>query len=128
MRTTVNLVDEALASAMKATLGKAKTDVINEALREYARRPARSCPRISPAAPAFLEKLLQGAGALTRLRAWPTKQAGRLGSLGAVQEALPLQPINPALRDRTLFGEDRGQASHRTASIKDQDGLAVADL
>lgn len=38
MRTTLNLDDEALAGAMKATPGKTKTDVINEALREYARR------------------------------------------------------------------------------------------
>lgn len=38
MRTTLNLDEEALASAMKATPGKTKTDVINEALREYARR------------------------------------------------------------------------------------------
>lgn len=38
MRTTLNLDDEALAGAMKATPGKTKTDVINEALREYSRR------------------------------------------------------------------------------------------
>jgi Arc/MetJ family transcription regulator len=38
MRTTLNLDDEALASAMKAASGKTKTDVINEALREFARR------------------------------------------------------------------------------------------
>lgn len=38
MRTTLNLDDEALASAMMVTPGKTKTDVINEALREYARR------------------------------------------------------------------------------------------
>jgi Arc/MetJ family transcription regulator len=38
MRTTLNLDEEALASAMKATPGKTKTDLINEALREYARR------------------------------------------------------------------------------------------
>lgn len=38
MRTTLNLDDEALASAMKVASGKTKTDVINEALREYARR------------------------------------------------------------------------------------------
>jgi Arc/MetJ family transcription regulator len=37
MRTTLNVDDEALASAMKAAPGKTKTDVINEALREYAR-------------------------------------------------------------------------------------------
>ena len=38
MRTTLNVDDEALASAMQAAPGKTKTDVINEALREYARR------------------------------------------------------------------------------------------
>lgn len=38
MRTTLNLDDEALASAMKTAPGKTKTDVINEALKEYARR------------------------------------------------------------------------------------------
>jgi Arc/MetJ family transcription regulator len=38
MRTTLNLDDEALTSALKTSPGKTKTDVINEALREYARR------------------------------------------------------------------------------------------
>ena len=38
MRTTLNIDDEALASAMKASPGKTKTDVINDALRDYARR------------------------------------------------------------------------------------------
>jgi len=38
MRTTLNLNDEAMASAMKLSPGKTKTDVINAALREYARR------------------------------------------------------------------------------------------
>ena len=38
MRTTLNLDDEALTSAMKTAPGKTKTDVINEALKEYARR------------------------------------------------------------------------------------------
>lgn len=38
MRTTLNLDDEALDSAMKVSEGKTKTEVINEALREYARR------------------------------------------------------------------------------------------
>jgi Arc/MetJ family transcription regulator len=38
MRTTLNLDDEALTSAMSSSPGKTKTDVINEALREYARR------------------------------------------------------------------------------------------
>ena len=40
MRTTLNLDDKAVAGAMKAAPGKSKTDVINEALREYARRRA----------------------------------------------------------------------------------------
>ena len=38
MRTTLNLDDEALAGAMQTAPGKTKTEVINEALREYARR------------------------------------------------------------------------------------------
>jgi Arc/MetJ family transcription regulator len=38
MRTTLNLDDEALADAMKVASGMTKTDVINEALREFARR------------------------------------------------------------------------------------------
>ncbi len=38
MRTTLNLDDEALVEAMKVSPGKTKTDIINEALREYARR------------------------------------------------------------------------------------------
>ncbi len=38
MRTTLNLDDRALAGAMKLAPGKTKTDIINEALREYARR------------------------------------------------------------------------------------------
>lgn len=38
MRTTLNLDEEALVSALKVSPGKTKTDVINEALREYARR------------------------------------------------------------------------------------------
>ena len=38
MRTTLNVDDEALAGAMKVSPGKTKTDVINEALREYSRR------------------------------------------------------------------------------------------
>jgi Arc/MetJ family transcription regulator len=38
MRTTFNLDDEALASAMKVAPGRTKTDVINEALREFGRR------------------------------------------------------------------------------------------
>lgn len=38
MRTTLNVDDEAITSAMKASPGKTKTALINEALREYARR------------------------------------------------------------------------------------------
>ncbi len=38
VRTTLNLDDEALASAMEVSPGKTKTDVINEALRQYVRR------------------------------------------------------------------------------------------
>jgi Arc/MetJ family transcription regulator len=38
MRTTLNLDDAALAGAMKCAGGKTKTEVINEALREYSRR------------------------------------------------------------------------------------------
>ena len=38
MRTTLNLDDEALAGAMKVAPGQTRTAVINEALREYARR------------------------------------------------------------------------------------------
>jgi Arc/MetJ family transcription regulator len=38
MRTTLNVDDEALDGAMQTSPGKTKTAVINEALREYARR------------------------------------------------------------------------------------------
>ena len=38
MRTTLNLDDDALTRALAASPGKTKTDVINDALREYARR------------------------------------------------------------------------------------------
>lgn len=38
MRTTLNIDDEALESALRAAPGKNKTEVINEALREFARR------------------------------------------------------------------------------------------
>jgi antitoxin ParD1/3/4 len=38
MRTTLNLDEEALANAMKVSPGKTKTAVINQALRDYARR------------------------------------------------------------------------------------------
>ncbi|HEV3077095.1 MAG TPA: type II toxin-antitoxin system VapB family antitoxin [Thermoanaerobaculia bacterium] len=38
MRTTLNLDDEALAGAQQMAPGKTKTEIINEALREFARR------------------------------------------------------------------------------------------
>ena len=38
MRTTLDLDDEAVEGAMKVSGGKSKTAVINEALRDYARR------------------------------------------------------------------------------------------
>jgi Arc/MetJ family transcription regulator len=38
VRTTLNLDDQALAAAQKAAPGKTKTALINEALRDYARR------------------------------------------------------------------------------------------
>jgi Arc/MetJ family transcription regulator len=38
MRTTLNIDDDVLKSAMKLAKGKTKTEVINEALREYTRR------------------------------------------------------------------------------------------
>jgi Arc/MetJ family transcription regulator len=38
VRTTLNIDDAALTGAMKTAPGKTKTAVINEALREYARR------------------------------------------------------------------------------------------
>ena len=38
MRTTLNIDDEALTEAMEVSPGATKTAVINEALREYARR------------------------------------------------------------------------------------------
>jgi Arc/MetJ family transcription regulator len=38
MRTTLNLDDEALAEAMRHAEGRTKTEVINEALRTFARR------------------------------------------------------------------------------------------
>ncbi len=38
MRTTLNLDEAALQSAMKVSPERTKTDIINEALREYARR------------------------------------------------------------------------------------------
>jgi len=38
MRTTLNIDDDALKSAMKLAKGRTKTEVINEALMEYTRR------------------------------------------------------------------------------------------
>lgn len=38
MRTTLNLDDEALEDALAVAPGSTKTDVINDALREFARR------------------------------------------------------------------------------------------
>lgn len=38
MRTTLNVDDGALRDAQQVAPGKTKTDIINEALREYARR------------------------------------------------------------------------------------------
>ena len=38
MRTTLNVDDVALKEAQRAAPGKTKTAIINEALREYARR------------------------------------------------------------------------------------------
>jgi hypothetical protein len=38
MRTTLNLDDDALNQALEVSPGKTKTEVINESLRDYARR------------------------------------------------------------------------------------------
>lgn len=38
MRTTLNLDDEAVAGALQVAPGKTKTQVINDALREFTRR------------------------------------------------------------------------------------------
>jgi len=38
MRTTLDLDEDALSAAMEAGAGRTKTAVINEALRDYARR------------------------------------------------------------------------------------------
>jgi Arc/MetJ family transcription regulator len=40
VRTTLNLDEDALTQAMEISPGKSKTAVINEALRDYARRRA----------------------------------------------------------------------------------------
>ncbi len=41
MRTTLNLDDEALAVAMQYARGRTKTEVINEALRQFGRSKRR---------------------------------------------------------------------------------------
>ncbi len=41
MRTTLNIDDEALASAMTYAKGHTKTEVINQALRQFARTKRR---------------------------------------------------------------------------------------
>ena len=41
MRTTLNIDDEALASAMTCAKGHTKTEVINQALRQFARTKRR---------------------------------------------------------------------------------------
>lgn len=41
MRTTLNIDDEALEAAMKVSDGLTKTEVVNEALRRYARAKRR---------------------------------------------------------------------------------------
>jgi Arc/MetJ family transcription regulator len=38
MRTTLNIDDDAMREALKSSEGRSKTAVINDALREYARR------------------------------------------------------------------------------------------
>jgi len=41
MRTTLNLDDEAMEAAMKFSEGRTKTEVVNEALRRFARARSR---------------------------------------------------------------------------------------
>lgn len=41
MRTTLNLDDEAMKEAMKVSKGRTKTEVVNEALRRFARARSR---------------------------------------------------------------------------------------
>ena len=41
MRTTLNINDEALASAMEQATGRTKTEVINQALLQFARTKRR---------------------------------------------------------------------------------------
>jgi Arc/MetJ family transcription regulator len=42
MRTTLNIDEKALAEAMRRAPGKTKTEVINTALREFARKARRT--------------------------------------------------------------------------------------
>lgn len=41
MRTTLNIDDDALEAAMKVSEGRTKTEVVNEALRRFARAKRR---------------------------------------------------------------------------------------
>ena len=41
LRTTLNIDDEALEAAMKVSEGRTKTEVVNEALRRFARAKGR---------------------------------------------------------------------------------------
>lgn len=41
MRTTLNIDDDALEAAMRLSEGRTKTDVVNEALRRFARAKRR---------------------------------------------------------------------------------------
>lgn len=41
MRTTLNLDDDALAAAMEVAEGRTKTEIVNEALRSFARARRR---------------------------------------------------------------------------------------
>lgn len=41
MRTTLNLDEETLESAMRYSRGKTKTEIVNEALRDFVRRKRR---------------------------------------------------------------------------------------
>jgi Arc/MetJ family transcription regulator len=41
MRTTLNIDDDALAAAMEVSEGRTKTEVVNEALRQFSRAKRR---------------------------------------------------------------------------------------
>ncbi|HXA19192.1 MAG TPA: type II toxin-antitoxin system VapB family antitoxin [Thermoanaerobaculia bacterium] len=41
MRTTINLDDEALEAAMRVSKGRTKSEVVNEALRQFVRTRSR---------------------------------------------------------------------------------------